>query len=339
MSDELNNAVLTIWSTTLAAVEMKIDSLAQPFREIAEVTLYLKEEIDKTLQEICTDQDVCESQIVADFFGQGTRSLSPQRVSSLIAAVGNVLAIQQDIVQAENEIGNIVATVRQTLTLITKTLTVLEDIPSPESLTYLVTSGQLQRIEDIWKALSIVTEFPKLFDQLTDEIGSVSKFTTDLGKQAVNLADSFKSVISEKWLGDPSLSTPQFSVAAQGILSVQSIFFAESERVTTLVTEVTEAFRLLKKLPFNGQKLVPEAKVASYRRWSDVSLDLICSNWRRQDYSAASFAISFDYPEFETCFYEGTFPWPNQHIPYFKFSFAKLSSAQLADNGVISTLN
>ncbi|KAK4223387.1 hypothetical protein QBC38DRAFT_459392 [Podospora fimiseda] len=88
---------------------------------------------------------------------------------------------------------------------------------------------------------------------------------------------------------------------------------------------VTDSIRALEDvldtLPIKEGKFDLKAGVASYRRWSTVSMDLPCTRQARQEYTVAGvYKGSFDYPEFYSCKYgPKELPWANHHVPYFKF--------------------
>lgn len=75
---------------------------------------------------------------------------------------------------------------------------------------------------------------------------------------------------------------------------------------------------VLDSFPIKDGNFGLQTGIASYRRYSTVSLDVPCTRQRQASYSIAGYQKSFDYPEFYSCPYHNQIPWPNHHIPFAK---------------------
>jgi hypothetical protein len=71
MSDELNNQVLTLWINVLDNAKGGVGVLIHDLEDIKAVIPTLRNEVTTTLDRICQDADVCETEIVGYFFGNG----------------------------------------------------------------------------------------------------------------------------------------------------------------------------------------------------------------------------------------------------------------------------
>jgi hypothetical protein len=61
-----------------------------------------------------------------------------------------------------------------------------------------------------------------------------------------------------------------------------------------------------------------EMKVASYQRWTRVSLDMPCLTTGKLTYNLGGYSKSVTYPKFYRCPYANQIPLPNHHVPYIK---------------------
>lgn len=240
--------------------------------------------------------------------------------------------MEQEFVKAKDAVEGIVETISKLIKLIENVLNALEAIPDANSLLELITSGQLKKIGDIGKALQIGKDLPKLVDDLTQALPTVTKFVVELEPQGSKLLDSLNEIVSNVWLDDPQVTNEVAKNGRESILRIQTLFRGQIFSILQDFTaKFTRIYSALTSLPFHGRSLSMDVSVASYQRWSAISFDLPCTRSKRQKFTVAGgFSGSFDYPEFYTCPYSNKIEWPNHHIPYIKLRFGGPTAHQLA---------
>jgi len=223
---------------------------------------------------------------------------------------------------------------------------VAEASPDIDYLLRLAAKGELRKIEDILKGIKIATEIPGLVTKLQDASSAIVEFATlhgsDRGHNAIALVEN---LLTDTWQRYPqNFTAPHYTnstlstratnstgnVPSTNSTSTGNVRVTITEIQDLLRTEVQAPFRnvtdsihaletVLDTFPVKEGKFAFKAGVASYQRWSTVSMDLPCQRMARMSYNVARFKGSFDYPEF----YRRTsapkrLPWPNHHVPYVK---------------------
>jgi len=253
-------------------------------------------------------------------------------MSYLTGMVSESLALEQEFVKAKDAVEDVVKAITKMVKLVEKVLAALDAIPDAESLIQLITSGQLKKIADIGQTLRIGEDLPKLVNDSTEALPTVTGFVAKLEQQGPKLRGSFSDIISNAWLEDAQVATEAAGNARASIVRVQGIFRGQIFSIVQDVTaKVSGIYGALTDLPFHGRSLSIEVNVASYQRWSPVSFDMPCSRIATKKFTVAGgFSKSFDYPQFYRCPYSNKIEWPNHHVPYIKIRFAGPTALQLA---------
>lgn len=199
-------------------------------------------------------------------------------MSYLTGMVSESLALEQEFVKAKDAVEDVVKAITKMVKLVEKVLAALDAIPDAESLIQLITSGQLKKIADIGQTLRIGEDLPKLVNDSTEALPTVTGFVAKLEQQGPKLRGSFSDIISNAWLEDAQVATEAAGNARASIVRVQGIFRGQIFSIVQDVTaKVSGIYGALTDLPFHGRSLSIEVNVASYQRWSPVSFDMPCS--------------------------------------------------------------
>jgi len=195
-----------------------------------------------------------------------------------------------------------------------------------------INSGQLKKIGDIGKALQIGKDLPKLVDDLTQALPTVTKFVVQLEPQGSKLLNSLNEIVSNVWLDDPQVTNEAAKTGRESILRIQTLFRGQIFSILQdLTAKFTRIYSALTSLPFHCRSLSMDVSVASYQRWSAISFDLPCTRTKRE-----KLTVPEDSPDrsitrnFYSCLYSNKIEWPNHHIPYIKFRFGGPTAHQLA---------
>jgi hypothetical protein len=172
----------------------------------------------------------------------------------------------------------------------------------------LIISGKIKKVEDVGQLLQVAKRVPSLFKDIQAVIPTIQSLAQDVQSRAPN----FGEILDSSWESESApvkeaIGKIQASIRKNLLDKVEAII-AKSKQVQDLVNGLTN----------RGVDVTLDVKVASYQRWSDISLDLPCSRTGQKEYSLAGYKTSFDYPEFYSCPYSNRIPFPNHHIPYIK---------------------
>lgn len=172
----------------------------------------------------------------------------------------------------------------------------------------LILTKKLARVEDVGELLQITKKLPSLFKDMQSVIPTLQRTARDLQDRAPQLG----SILDSSWQSE---STPVKNAITAIQTSVRNNLL---EKVNGITSKVGQMQDILNGLVGRGLFPTLDVKVASYRRWSHVSLDLPCSKTSRKTFSLAGFKTTFDYPEFYSCPYAEEVSFPNHHIPYIR---------------------
>ncbi|MCJ1365343.1 hypothetical protein MMC16_004464 [Acarospora aff. strigata] len=324
MSKQLT-AFLMPWTKLLEGVKQQMRDLGGAFDSLGKETESLQKEIDAIRGELYKNERECGIETVTRFYDK----------------VSERIALEQEFAEAKDAVEDIVEAVTRMVKLVENVLVALEVIPDADSLIQLITSGQLKKIADIGQALKVGKDIPNLVKDLTDALPTVTGFVARLEQQGPKLKDSFTETGSDVWLNDPQVASEAAGNARAGILRIQTLFRGPIvSTITDLTSRTTQIYTALTTLPFHGRSLSLDVSVASYQRWSPISLDLPCTRTATKKFTVAGgFSGSFDYPQFYSCPYSNKIEWPNHHIPYLKFRFGGPTAHQLASFVAFAEIN
>ncbi|CAI4214130.1 unnamed protein product [Parascedosporium putredinis] len=185
------------------------------------------------------------------------------------------------------------AAVESMIDITRATIEVAKSIPDSETIIQLIVSGQITEIQDIIESI---------------------KITKDVAKSSSAIVEG---LLAKDWSNVGSLSPP----VAAGLQEIQDLLRTEISEPLRDVTNTLQGLgAVLNAFPIKDGRFSFKSGVSSYRRWSTVSMSVPCSRQKTQRYEISGFKGSFSYPEFYSCPYgPKELPWPNHHIPYFKF--------------------
>lgn len=180
----------------------------------------------------------------------------------------------------------------------------------------LILSKKLTKVEDVGQLLQLPKKVPTLFTDMRSVIDTLKKTTKDLQDRAPQLGE----ILDGSWQSE---SKPVKDAVAAIQTSIRNNLLQKVNAITSKANQMQDILNGLV-----GRGLFPQIdiKVASYRRWSDVSLNLPCSKTSRKTYNIAGFKGSFDYPEFYSCPYSQSVSFPNHHIPYIRLQLGNSNS-------------
>ncbi|KAK3995737.1 hypothetical protein QBC44DRAFT_387944 [Cladorrhinum sp. PSN332] len=298
--------VLKEWTNILGKVEKGIKDIGSATENLFIQIKTVPSKIEEVEDKVCKD-DACLGPVISEYF---------KKVSEAIATV-------QTFQDVQNATATIVEVVPKIVALIESSIEIAEAIPDVSYFLQLIVEGKLRKIEDILESIKITKELPALVTKLQKSASTIIEFITlYTGRGKATLA-LLENVLSTAWEGYPlEFTTDSSGNVRAGLIEIQTMIQTQVMVPFRNVTNSINALDdVLTTLPIKAGKFDLKAGVASYRRWSTVSMDLPCTRQARKKYEVAGgFKGSFDYPEFYSCKYgPKEVPWPNHHIPYLKF--------------------
>lgn len=241
------------------------------------------------------------------------------------AAVSEALMTTQAFTDAQEGVQEVVKVVPQLVNLARSAIDIADSIPDMEEIMDLIKSGELRKIQDMFKAMKITRELPEIVRKLQDAVSPIINLKTELyggGEKALAL---LQAVVSDSWESYPfEFTTDSNGNVRAGVREIQNLIRDDLEWPLRNVTSTLEALDdVFKNFPIKKGQFDFQAGMSSYARWSMVSMDLPCTRTKTAHYEVAGgYKGSYSYPAIYACPFSEKLPWPNHHIPYFKFRMA-----------------
>ncbi|CAG7563237.1 unnamed protein product [Fusarium equiseti] len=264
----------------------------------------------KNIEEKVCKKSACLGPVIAEFM---------RKVSEGLMSI-------QAFADAQKGAEEVVKAVPQLVYLTRSAIDITHSIPDMEDITNLIISGRITKIQDIVETIQITKELPKIVKDLQDAARPILNVKTKLQGGGEKTLALLQDIVSSSWDRYPF----EFTTDANGDVraSVQEIQNLIRDDLEFPLQNVTSTLRALddifKDFPIKKGQFDFQAGVSSYSRWSMVSMHLPCTRQKTARYEVAGgFKGSFSYPEIYACpFGPRELPWPNHHIPYFKFRLA-----------------
>ncbi len=153
-------------------------------------------------------------------------------------------------------------------------------------------------MRDILNSIQITTALPELVHKLEDAVSTIVNFATKYGHGGSDLRGLLEAVLTMAWEGYPmEFTTDSSGNVRAGLIEIQSHIRTEVQEPFQNVTDAIHALeQTLGAFPIKTGQFSLKAGVASYQRWSTVSMDLPCTRQKRAHYEVAGYKGSFDYP-------------------------------------------
>ncbi|KIW19610.1 hypothetical protein PV08_00183 [Exophiala spinifera] len=308
MSDSLKSAIIAPWENLLNGINSTVTNLGNNLPTLATNFIAIQTEVLNVQNQLCQTTEQCLEPSVSDFYNKVTETISRA----------------EPFYQVQASVAEFLSAVKRMKDILDNRAADFSLSADPQSMIELVTSGQFRQIRQVVEIFKIAKELPEFVKSLGDNLNLGTNFLPDLSLQTTELEESLLATTSPNWLNGPLTTNASLSDARDSIQRVQAMLRDQVNLVRSVTSNINGAYGRLQQLPFHGAEIVVHPGVASYRRWSEVSMDLVCSKMTTQRYNYPGLkSISFDYPEFKTCRYgPKRVSWPNHHIPYIKLKFS-----------------
>lgn len=232
----------------------------------------------------------------------------------------------QAFADAQEGAQEVVKAVPRLVNLTRSAIDIAHSIPDTKEITDLILGGKLRKIQDILEAIKITRKLPEIIRDLQDAASPIFNLRATLQGGGENALVLLQDVVSNSWDTYPfEFTTDSNGNVRAGVREIQNLIRDDLELPLRNVTSTLNALDdVFKDFPIKKGQFDFQAGVSSYGRWSMVSMDLPCTRLKTAHYQVAGgYKGSFSYPEIYACpFGPERLPWPNHHIPYFKFRLA-----------------
>ncbi|KAJ6115484.1 hypothetical protein N7486_001262 [Penicillium sp. IBT 16267x] len=282
------------WTSTFRDMVKNLKHFETSFDAISRSNKEVEDEIRSLGSAACKDASGCAKDTLRRFNDEVSRTLQ----------------LQLDIAKGRQDIQQAVSLISKMSNLIEQVERTMSKPPTIEGLVQLVIAGKIKKVSDIVEVLNLPNDFRRLIQGLQKHISTIQKFISDQERQARIVSRNIASITSGSWTHETNITDDD---VIKKISSIQSKFKDQIlPTVTDIIGSVSTTKELISSLPSNSRSFnVEPPKVASYTRWSPVSMNMPCSKWD-------TYMGTFGYPKFYNCHYEQTIHWPNHHIPYIK---------------------
>ncbi|RFU81370.1 hypothetical protein TARUN_819 [Trichoderma arundinaceum] len=293
MNDQLTG-FLKEWLDIIGNMEKKGQEVVSAAENLTEKITHMPDKIKAIRDEVCVGE-ACLEQQVTSFI---------QKISSLNELVHVV----------ENSKAAAITAVQVIPEMITQTRTAIEAAeadPDVNFLIELIKSGRLTKVDNIWNSFQAVQKLPEIVGHLKKSTTSIQRVVTQYNSYGHNAKAVIGEVLSLQW---------DTTAVGSGMTKIQQIIKTELEApLGNLTNTIGQLGSVLDSFPVKDGRFALQTGVASYQRYSTVSMDVPCTRQGRKTFSAAGFKKTYSYPEFYLCPYgPKRIPWPNHHIPFIK---------------------
>ncbi|KAJ5115779.1 hypothetical protein N7456_000127 [Penicillium angulare] len=292
-------SLLTPWTSQFTNLQQELANVSTIFDNLDKATSQIQDQL-KDL-----DRDI----------GADVSQQTMETLDKFNKKVSDLLSFQKELAQFKLTAGQITATINQMTDLVNTVIDAASAPMTVDALIQMAMRGDLKDIADIVKLLKVATDLPDLIRQLQSSLPSVADFITNFGQKSQQIRDALAEILAQDISGLEAKAKARVS-------SIQALFQGQ---VVSVVDKISATFstasKLLTTLPIGRGGVSVDIKVASYQRWSFISMDMPCLRTDHLKFRLGGFTRSVPYPEFYRCPYSEKIPWPNHHIPYIAIKF------------------
>ncbi|KAJ9091910.1 hypothetical protein QFC20_007520 [Naganishia adeliensis] len=287
MSNQVKEFLLPL-QNALNTVSGQIGGIKTEVMTLPESVKATRAEINKIVERICRDNATCTDGAFVRLREAG-KLIDPEDVCMLLSnspglPADETLGITETVAKAQETFDDAVAFANSIVQGVNSAMDAFSNLQdfSIAGIVTLIVEKKLTKVEDVVGLLQVSKRLPSPLGDIQSVLPTLQGVASGIQAHGAQLGAMLDSP------GPPSLRRGK---------QIQD---------------------LLNGLQGRGVGGVWEFKVASYRRWFDISLDMPCTTTGRASYTIAGWKTSFDYPKFYSCPYTKEIPFPNHHIPYVK---------------------
>ncbi|KAF5627142.1 hypothetical protein F52700_8625 [Fusarium sp. NRRL 52700] len=301
-------SVLVQWDSALARIQERVKDINEAADSLASNYDTMRAELDSSKQKICEELQRCDGRGVPKFL---------DRVDEVIEAANRLWPVRGPLDVPSNRLGDRLA----------ETIQLRKDIkkyPESASLVSMIKLGKFKNISDIFLFMPIVQRIPELAKRVKVDLLPLQ----DIIKEYKQLSgETHENVWSLSWSNiiwpDTELTSDSPEADAALIAELDAVdelvrnyfsgpLLAYSNGMFIMDAEI-RSFSVV-----NGS-FAMETKVATYNRWTTISMDMPCSKKETKLYKQSGLQKSFSWKTYFKCkVVPVTAYLPKTHVPYIR---------------------
>ncbi|KAL6352220.1 hypothetical protein LRP88_14425 [Fusarium phalaenopsidis] len=301
-------SVLVQWDGAMTRIQERVNDINEAANSLASNYDIMRAEFDSSKQKICEELQRCDGQGVPKFLG---------RVDEVIEAANRLWPVRGPLDVPSNQLGKRLA----------DTIQLRKDIkkhPDAASLVSMIKQGKFKKISDIFLFMPIVQRVPELAKQIKTDLSPLQDIIRQY-KQPSGEAQENTWSLSWSNIIWPDTELTSDSPEADAAL------IAELNAVDELVRKYLSSHLLaysngmvimdaeLRGFSVVNGSFAMETKVATYNRWTTISMDMPCSKKETKVYKKSGLQKSISWRTYFKCKVAPvTAYFPKTHMPYIR---------------------
>ncbi|KAF5582098.1 hypothetical protein FPCIR_9769 [Fusarium pseudocircinatum] len=301
-------SVLVQWDGALTRIEERVKDINEAADSLASDYDIIRAKFDSSKKRICEELQRCDGQGVPKFL---------DRVDEVIGAANRLWPVRGPLDVSSSRLSNRLA----------ETIQLRKDIkkyPEATSLVSMIKQGEFKKISDVFLFMPIVQRLPELAKQIKTDLSPLQ----DIVKEYKQLSgETHDNVWSLSW---SNIVWPDTELTSDSP-EADAALVAELDVVDTLVRDyLSSPLRVYSDGMFimdaelrgfsvvNGS-FAMETQVATYNRWTTISMDMPCSRKETKVYKKSGLQKSFSWRTYFKCKVAPvTAYFPKTHVPYIR---------------------
>ncbi|CZR43757.1 uncharacterized protein FPRO_07326 [Fusarium proliferatum ET1] len=301
-------SVLVQWDGALSRIQESVKDINEAADSLASNYDTMRAEFDSSKQKICKELNRCDGQGVPKFL---------DRVDEVIEVANTLWPVRGPLDVPSNRLGDRLADTVQFRKDIRK-------YPEAASLVSMVKQGKFKKISDIFLFMPIVQRVPELAKQIKTDLSPLQ----DVIKQYKQPSgDAHKNVWSLSWSNiiwpDTELTSDSPEADAALIAELDAIDELVRNYLSSPLLSYSNGIFIM-EAELRGFSVVNgtfamETKVATYNRWTTISMDMPCSKKETKVYKKSGLQKSFSWRTYFKCKVAPvTAYFPKTHVLYIR---------------------
>ncbi|KAI8680981.1 hypothetical protein NCS55_00347300 [Fusarium keratoplasticum] len=301
-------SVLVQWDGALTRIQERVTDINEAANSLASNYDIMRAEFDSSKQKICEELQRCDGQGVPKFL---------DRVDEVIEAANRLWPVRGPLDVPSNQLGKRLAETTQLRKDIKK-------YPDTAILISMIKQGRFKKISDIFLFMPIVQRVPELAKQIKTNLSPlqdiIRQYKQPSGEAQENTWSlSWSNIIwpdteltSDSPEADAALITELNAVDELVRKYLSGHLLAYSNGMVIMDAE-------LRGFSVANGSFAMETKVATYNRWTTISMDMPCSKKETKVYKKSGLQKSFSWRTYFKCKVAPvTAYFPKTHVPYIR---------------------
>ncbi|KAF5979497.1 hypothetical protein FCOIX_5325 [Fusarium coicis] len=301
-------SVLVQWDGALTRIEERVKDINEAADSLANNYDFMRAEFDSSKQKICEELQRCDGQGVPKFL---------DRVDEAIEAANRLWPVRGPLDVPSSRLSNRLA----------ETIQLRKDIkkyPETTSLVSMIKQGKFKKISDIFLFMPIVQRIPELAKQIKTDLSPLQDVVKGYKQLSGETHDNLWSLSWSNIIWpDTELTSDSPEADAALITELDAVDTLVRDYLSSPVRVYSDGMFImdaeLRGFSVVNGSFAMETKVATYNRWTTISMDMPCSKKETKVYKKSGLQKSFSWKTYFKCKVAPvTAYFPKTHVPYIR---------------------